>query len=80
MAAINFTKISGVIRVAQDGGAPKSYFTPSRSVEPSPSGTEVTVYLGGASFTVKLTDLRVNGQTPVNMNDAISLLNAILAT
>ncbi len=80
MAAINFTKISGVIRVSQDGGSPKSYFSPSRNFEPLADGTGFNIFLSGAAFTVKLSDLRVNGQAPVNISDGISLLTAIFGT
>lgn len=80
MSAINITKISGVVIITQTTGKPKSYFGVRGSYIPSSDGLSVNVLIGQDSLLIALTDLQVNGQSPVNMGTALTLLNSIFGT
>lgn len=81
--AYNFTKISGVIRVTDtvSNTVPKSYFGAVGKFEPTPDNLGVNIQINYQnSFTVKLTDLKVNGQTPSTISEAMTLLNSLFGS
>jgi len=80
MAAIFFTKSSGVVTVTQTTGQAKSYFGLVGSFNPNPAGTGFLIQIGSAPFNVLLADLRVNGQTPSTMAEGATLLNSIFGS
>lgn len=80
MATINFSKVSGVITVTQTSGAPKSYFGLTGTYSPNASSDGYNIQIGGTSFQVSLTDLRVNGQAPANLANGLTLLGALFGT
>ena len=80
MPAINIQKTSGVVRITQTTGYPRSYFGLTGTYNPNPNGTGVNIQIGGDSYQIALSDLQVNGQTPVNMTTALTLLNSIFGT
>ena len=80
MAAVALTKVSSVIIITQTSGYPKSYFLSSAlngKYMPTPDGLGVIIYIGGDSYTVKLSELSVNGQIPSTLSTALVLLNSI---
>lgn len=78
--AINFSKISGVIRVQTDTGLPKAYYNQPSRFTPNPAGDGFIIFIGIDSFTVSLTDMQVNGQTPTTMQTGNTLLTALFGT
>jgi len=77
---VNFTKVSGVVLVSQDGGLAKSYFGQTGRFEPFQSNDGYTIWLGGTSYSVPLNRLQVRGQTPTTMLEGQTLLNAFFGT
>jgi len=77
---INFAKVSGVYSVTSGTNPPKFFYGASGSFQQTPDGTGYLIVIGGASFTVSLTDLRVNGQAAVNIANGQGLLNALFGT
>jgi len=78
--AIYFTKVSGVVRIATDSDVPRIYFSPIGKATPNPNGTDITLQIGGDSFTMAYTDMVVNGQIPSTQRTGITLLNSIFGT
>lgn len=82
MATINFSKVSGVIRVIPSGSTnpSKSYVNHSYSFQQTPDGAGFYIYLGSDVYQVALTDLQVNGQAPTSMTVASVLLTSLIGT
>lgn len=78
--ALTFTKVSGVIRVATDSGVPRTYYSVQSRVEPDLANNNVTIYLGGSSYTVAYNGFTVNGQTPRTISEAVTLLSALIGS
>lgn len=79
MAAINFTKQSGVVSITS-GGISKSYFGSVGKFSPNGSNDGFSVTIGNDNYQISLADLRVNGQAGETMSSAAVLLTAILGT
>jgi len=80
MPSVNFTKTSGIIQVRTVGDAPKIYISPRGTAQPNAAGTGVDIMISGDPYSIKLTDLQVNGQTPSTMTTAMTLLASIFGT
>jgi len=78
--ALYFTKVSGVIRVATDGGVPRTFYSVQSRVEPNSNNDSVTIYLGGNSYTELYTNIRVNNQTPTTLSEAVTLLSSLIGS
>lgn len=78
---VYFTKVSGVIRVAPDTTTvPRTFYSVNSRVEPDPTNSSVTIYLGGSSYTMKATDVIVNNQTARTLSEAVTLLTSLIGT
>jgi len=80
MATINFAKVSGVITVTQTAGYPKSFFGLTGTYMVNATGDGYNIQIGGTPFNVLLTDLKINGQSPVSIANGLSLLNSLFGT
>lgn len=80
MAATFLTKVSGVSQITQTTGFPKSYFGGTGKYQSNADGTGVVIQIGGDTFQISLTDLRVNGQTPATLSTALVLLNSFFGS
>ncbi len=83
MAAIYLRKTSGVLSITQTTGYAKYYgATQISSVKFNalPDGGGVLIYIGGDSYSIATSDLRVNDQQPANITVALVLLNSIFGT
>lgn len=79
-STINFTRVSGVFSVTSGSNPPKYFYGATGNFQQTPDGTGYLITIGNAQFSVPLTTLRVNGQTPANINNAAVLLNALFGT
>lgn len=77
--AINVRKISGVVSVQQDSNTPKYYFGLTGKYTALPNN-DIQIQIGGDSFVIPMTNLKVNGQTPSTITTAFTLLNAIFGS
>jgi len=83
MAAILLAKISGVLSVTQTTGRPKYYAATAvanAKWNPNADGDGINLTISGDSYSIPLTDLRVNGQTPSTLTTALTLLNSIFGS
>ena len=83
MAEIYLQKISGVLSITQTTGYGKYYAATQVSgakFNPTSDGTGVYIFIGTDSYTISLSDLRVNGQAPTTLSTALVLLNSIFGT
>ena len=80
MPSVNFTKTSGIIQVRTVGNVPKIYISPRGTAQPNAAGTGVDIMINGDPYSIKLTNLQVNGQTPSTMTTAMTLLASIFGT
>lgn len=78
--ATNITKTSGVISIRQDSNIPKYYFGISGKFTVQPNNDDIQIQISNDSYTIKFSDLRVNGQTPSTVTTALTLLNAIFGS
>lgn len=78
--AINFSKVSGVIRVQTDTALPKSYISQPTRFYPNPAGDGFIIFIGDDSYSVLYTNMQVNGQAPSTMTTASTLLTALFGT
>lgn len=79
MAFINVTKSSGVISIRQGTNIPKYYFGIRGTYSALPNN-DIQLKIGEDCFTIKLEDLKVNGQSPSTLTTAFTLLNAVLGS
>lgn len=83
MAAISLVKVSGVLSITQTAGAGK-YYSSTAVAEakfcPNNTNDGVNITIGGDNYSISLTDLRVNSQTPATMSTALVLLNSIFGS
>ena len=77
---INFSKTSGVYAVTSGSNPPKYFYGASGSFSQTPDGTGYLVVIGSQSFTVALADITINGQSPANIANGQTLLNALFGT
>jgi len=75
--ATNITSISGVISISMDGGIARSYFGEKGKYTFLSNQTTLQVYIGQDTYSIELADLQVNGQAPVNLAEALILLNTV---
>lgn len=73
----NITNVSGVISISQNGGTPKSYFGEKGTYTFMANGTTFQLIIGGNPYTIELSSLKVNGQSPSSLGEALVLLNAV---
>ncbi len=78
--ALYFSKVSGVIRVSDGSGVPRTFYSVQSRVEPNANNNEVTIYLGGQSYTELYTNIRVNNQTPSTLSEAVTLLSSLIGS
>jgi len=77
------TKISGVLNITQTTGRGNYYAATAVAngkYKANSAGDTIYISVGGDEYQVKLTDLRVNSQTPANLGVAFVLLNSIFGT
>ena len=74
---INFAKTSGVYSVTSGSNPPKYFYGATGSFQQTPDGAGYLVVIGGASFSVPLTSLSVNGQAATTMSTGAVLLSAL---
>lgn len=80
-ATINFTKVSGVVRIestVQGSLAYKSFFSPRGEL--THKGNTIYITVNGIPLQFEYTDLQVNGQTPSTLSEAITLLTSIFGS
>ena len=74
---INFASVSGVLSVTSGSNPPKYFWGQTASFAQTNDGSGFLIFVGGTSFTVSLTNLRVNGQAASTMSEAQTLLSAL---
>jgi len=62
---VNFASISGVISVTSGSNPPKYFYGAVGQFCQTPDATGYLIFIGGTSFTVSLSELRINGQAPL---------------
>ena len=83
--AKNISKVSGIIFYTDGTNQPKGYFgaTGSYVVWDDLTGVVITIRSGvnvPNTYSIALSDLQVNGQTPANITVAKVLLNSVFGT
>lgn len=74
---VNFASVSGVISVTSGSNPPKYFYGAVGQFCQTPDATGYLIFIGGTSFTVSLSELRINGQAPVSLANAATLLSAL---
>jgi len=74
---VNFASISGVISVTSGSNPPKYFYGAVGQFCQTPDATGYLIFIGETSFTVSLSELRINGQAPTSLENAATLLSAL---
>lgn len=81
--ATSLVKVSGVLSITETAGYGRYYAATAvanAKFNPNSAGDGILLTIGDDNYSIKLTDLRVNSQTPATMSTALVLLNSLFGS